>query len=132
MHIDSFLRLYTLHDSYWIGLHTDCGWENSAVAVIRFDPVWNSSVSLPTSIVADWPFLFLRFKCVSAIGLSGYCDIEGLQRGISSAVVEQLSDEEVVTVISDHYGAVVRLQHFPLIDALAMTPGELVLGLSAS
>jgi len=128
--IDAFLRKYTLHDSYWIGLHTNCGLEDSAVAVISFDPVWNSSVSAPTSLVANWPLLFIRFNCVTAIRMHGFRDIGGTQRGISDVSVDHLSDEEAVTTIVDHYGAHVSLQHFPLIDALAMSNDGNVLGLS--
>ena len=131
LHIASFLQLYTLHDSYWIGIHTNCGFDDSAIAVISFDPVWNSSVSAPTSIVADWPLLFLRLNCVNTIRLSGFRDIGGTQRGISDVSIEHVSDEEVVTTILDHYGASVSIQHFPLIDALAMSPNGSILGLSS-
>ncbi len=129
-HIDSFLERYTLHDSNWIGLFTDCGYDDTAIAVISFDPVWNSSVSHPTSVCADWPLLLLRFKCVSAICLSGYTNIEGIQRGISTVEVEHKSDEEVRTVICDHYGASVSLQHFPLVEALVFLADESVKELS--
>jgi hypothetical protein len=129
MHIDIFLRLYTLHDSYWIGMHANCAWGDTAIAVLRFDPVWNPSVSLPTSQVSNWPLLFLRFNCVNTIRLSGFSDNGGVQRGISGAAVEHISDEEAVTVISDHDGAIVSLQHFPLVDALVMSPNEEVVEL---
>jgi hypothetical protein len=129
LHIDAFLEKYTLHDSLWIGLFADCGFEDAVIAVVRFDPVWNSSVSAPTSVCADWPLLFLRFKSASVIRLSAFRDIGGIQRGISGVDVEHLSGEEVRTVISDHYGASVSVQHFPLIDALALSPDENVLGL---
>ena len=46
-HIRAFLEAYTLHDSDWVTLHVNCGWEDSVIAVIRFDPVWNQSVSTP-------------------------------------------------------------------------------------
>lgn len=104
LHIDNFLERYTLHDSYWIGLFTDCAYADTAIAVICFDPVWNSSVSKPTSVCAEWPLLFLRLKCVGAIHLSGFRDIENIQRGIAGVDVEHLSTEEVRTVINDHYG----------------------------
>jgi hypothetical protein len=132
MHIDTFLRLYTLHDSFWIGMYTDCAWGDTSIAVFRFDPVWNSSVSLPTSLVSNWPLLFLRFNCVNTIRLSGFGDNGGLQREISKVEVEHISDEEAVTMISDHYGAVVGLQHFPLIDVLVMSANEDVVELPAS
>lgn len=132
LHIGTFCRLYTLHDSIWIGLYTNCGFDDATIAVIRFDPVWNSSISRPTSLVADWPLLFLRFNCVSAIRFSGFVSNGGLQRGISGATFELVSDEEAVTMISDHHGASVSLQHFPLIDALAMSPNEGILALPGS
>jgi hypothetical protein len=129
-HIDTFLQRYTLHDSYWIGLHTNCGLDDAAVAAISFDPVWNPSVSTPTSLVANWPLLFIRFNCVNTIRMAGFRDIGGTQRGISSVSVDHLSDEEAVTTILDHYGASVSLQHFPLINALAMSNAGSVLELS--
>lgn len=131
MHIDTFLRLYTLHDSNWIGLQMGCAWGDAAIAVIRFDPVWNSSVSVPTSLVADWPLLFLRFNCVNTIRLSEFRDNGGVQRGISGATVENVSEEEAVTVISDHYGASISLQHFPLVDVLVISATEEVIQLRA-
>lgn len=131
LHIDAFLQRYTLHDSHWIALHTNCGLDDNAVAAMSFDPVWNPSVSTPTSHVADWPLLFIRFNCVNTIRLAGFRDIGGTQRGISSVTVDHLSDEESVTTILDHYGATVSLQHFPLINALAMSNDGIVLELSA-
>ena len=121
-HIDAFLQQYTLHDSYWIGLHVNCGSDDSAIATIRFDPVWNPSISQPTSLVADWPLLFIRFTCISSVQLSGFSDIGGIQRGISSVTVRPISEEEVVTTLHDHYGAAVTLQHFPLVEVLTMSP----------
>ena len=127
IHIETFLKRYTLHDSYWIGMQTGCAWGDAAIAVISFDPVWNSSVSAPTSLVSQWPLLFLRFNCVNTMRLSGFRDNGGVQRGISHADVECVSEEEAVTVISDHYGASVSLQHFPLVDLLVMSAkGELI------
>lgn len=125
-----FLKRFTLHDSMWIGLYTECAWQDTSVAVIQLDPVWNSSVSTPTSFVADWPLLFLRFSCISAIHLAGFSNIGGTQRGISGANAKFLSGEETMTEISDHYGGSVRLHHFPLIDALALSPEGLVLKLA--
>lgn len=129
-HIDAFLQKYTLHDSCWIGLHAYCGWEDAAVAIVSFDPVWNPSVSTPTSHVADWPLLFIRFNSVNTIRMVGFRDIGGTQRGISDVSVRHMSDEEAVTTILDHYGATVSFQHFPLINALAMSSDGVVIDLS--
>ncbi len=97
LHINEFLELYTLHDSDWIGLYADCAYDDTSIAVVSFDPVWNPSVSQPTSICSDWPVLFLRFKCVSSIYLSGYRNIHGTQRGISEVSLEHNSEEELTT-----------------------------------
>ncbi|MDR3764009.1 MAG: hypothetical protein P4M01_07935 [Acidobacteriota bacterium] len=121
-HVDAFLERYTLHDSMWIGLYTDCGQEDTAIAVIILDLVWNPSVSTPTSVCADWPLLLIRFKSVSAIQLSGFTNIGGTQRGISGVDVEHLSDEEAKTVFTYHYGALVSVRHFSLIEALFLSP----------
>jgi len=129
--IRAFLQRYSLHDSAWLGLHINCASNDSATALIRFDPVWNSSVSAPTSLLAEWPFLLLRFTCVSSIQLSGFADIRGaFDRAISSAAVEAISEEEVVTTLDDIYGGVVTLRHFPLVDALVLSPEGEVLRLS--
>jgi hypothetical protein len=129
--ISDFLRLYTLHDSHWIGLYTDCAWEDSSILAIRFDPFCNASVSTPTSVVADWPLLFLRFSCVTSIQLSGFSNNGRSQRGISYATAEHLSEEEAVTKIVDQSGGSVSLHHFPLIDALVLAENETVLKLSS-
>jgi hypothetical protein len=72
---------------------------------LRFDPVWNSWVSLPTSLVSNWPLLFLRFNSYTLFVFRDSATICGVQRGVSSNVeVEHISDEEAVTVMSDHYG----------------------------
>jgi len=129
LHMRDFLAAYTLHDSIWISLQLNCGWEDSAIAVIRFDPVWNQSVSPATSRCADWPLLFLRFARVSSIHMAGFSNIGGMQREIASASVELLSGDEAVTTILDLYGASIRVQHMPVIDALALSAREEVIQL---
>ena len=118
----AFLEHYTVHDPKWLGMHVDCGWRDTVVTAISFDPVWNRHIAQPTFWVADWPLLFLRFESVSSIQMSGFAGIGGMQRGISAATVESVSDEECVTTITDHFGASIRIQHFPLIHGLLFSP----------
>lgn len=129
LHIETFLRACTLHDSDWVGMHVDCGWKDSAISIMKFDPVWHPWVSTPTSIVADWPILFVRFNCVSLIRLSKFSAAGDIQRGISGVTMEHISDEEVITRIDDHYGASISLQHFPLVDLLLLSASEAVIDL---
>ena len=128
----AFLEHYTLHDSGWLGMHIDCGWHDTVVAAISFDPVWNRHIAQPTSLVADWPLLFLRFESVSSIQMSGFAEIGGIQRGISAVTVESVSDEECVTTITDHFGASIRIQHFSLIHGLLFSPAGDLLALPAT
>jgi hypothetical protein len=128
LHIETFLRAYTLHDSYWIGMHVNCGWEDSVISVFKFDPVWNASVCKPT-FVTDWPILFMRFKCASLIGLLNFRTVGDINRGISGATVERICDGEVTTRIDDHYGDSVSIQHFPLIEILILSVNETVIDL---
>ncbi len=86
----------------------------------------------PPLVVSSWPLLFLRFNYVNTIRLSGFSDNGGIQRGISNVEVEHLSDEEVVTEITDHYGAFVSMRHLPLIDALVISTNEDVVELPAT
>jgi hypothetical protein len=125
--INRLLDLCNLGGSSWIGLHTDCGYGDEATAMFRLDPFCNSSVSTPTSIVSDWPLLFIRFKCVSTIRLSGFRDVGGYSREVGNVRVENVSGEEAITEFTDDYGASLSLQHFPLVDALVLSPyGEVL------
>ena len=125
--IDAFLARYTLHDSNWVALQVDCAYEDAAVAAIAFDPIWNQAVAPASARCADWPILFLRFSCVSSMKTSGFADIGGVQRGISSVRVARNSEEQVCTEIIDHYGASVRIEHWPLVSVLVLaTDGEIV------
>lgn len=58
-----FLSRYTLHDSYWIGLHLQSKAE--AVALIRWDTYWtDGGVPYAREAVAGWPVLLVRFERV--------------------------------------------------------------------
>lgn len=59
----AFLSEYTLHDSYWIGLHLRPGLEG--MAVVRWDTHWSGGrIVYPGSAVADWLVLLIRFERV--------------------------------------------------------------------
>ena len=126
--MEECLRRFTLHDSHWLSLNINSGWGDSAVAVILLDSVWNPAVSNVPIQGANEPLLFIRFESVSSIRLSGFHQVGNVQRGISEVTVTVLSEEEVSTTISDHYGATILLQHFSLINILVMSSnGELLI-----
>ncbi len=60
MSFQEFDRKYTLHDSYWLGIFFDVAYEKAATLAIQWDAVWLSdAVKERTSVVADWPYLFI-------------------------------------------------------------------------
>jgi hypothetical protein len=64
--VETFLRQYTLHDSYWIGLWVTPGL--GADAVIRWDAYWSEGrIPHPGPIVAEWPVLVIRLRRLYAI-----------------------------------------------------------------
>jgi hypothetical protein len=78
-----------------------------AQGLLRFDPVWDSSVTYPRHwfpIAVALSSIQLR-NCANIIRLPDSATIGGVQRGISNLEVEHISDEEAVTVMSDHHGA---------------------------
>jgi hypothetical protein len=102
--VQKFLKKYTLHDSIWITLTQDIAYENAAILVIRWDAVWlPDEIYQSTSIVKDWPILFVKVENVHQISFLGYKDVGNIARGIASAEIEEI-DGKQVWVINDHYG----------------------------
>jgi len=56
-----FLSQYSLHDSYWIGIHVQPNFET--IAVLRWDTFWTEGrVPFPGSTVEEWPVLLIQFE----------------------------------------------------------------------
>ena len=119
--IAGFLAKYTLHDSHWLGLHLDTSWDGDATAIIAFDPIWNQIDGGRTPLTSKWPILLIRFPAISAINLSEYKDIGGVQRGIAGVESEKAGNKETKTIISDHYGGQVIVIHQDPVKVLCFT-----------
>ena len=121
--LSDFLAAYTLHDSEWINFSLDPIYDGGAVAVIRWDTIWTDGrVAFPGSFVADWPLLFLRFHRVHRASQDGYESGSPVPtRGIGSAECRPAGDvSRVITVIADHYGAQLEIEHAPEVDVLCL------------
>ncbi len=104
-----FSDRYTLHDSYWIGLFYDVAYENDVVLAIVWDAVWlPDELAESTSLVDDWPLLFIKVENASQISTTGYDAIESTQRGIGTAEIEKIGSKHLL-IISDHYGGNVEI-----------------------
>ena len=104
-----FSEKYTLHDSVWVGLFYDVAYENNVILTIIWDAVWlPDEIAQSTSVVAEWPLLFIKIGDVLRVSTSGYKDIGGLQRGIGAAGIEQVDGTKLL-VISDLYNSTVEI-----------------------
>lgn len=125
--VDDFLSTFTLHDSIWIGLHLDAGWDGNVTAILSLDPVWNKIEVLNPSQCAGWPILLILFPTVQSVKLDNYNDIGGLQRGISHVNSKVVNADKVETVIHDQYGGKIIMNHENPIKILCFTAeGELI------
>lgn len=99
-----FSEKYTLHDSVWVGVFYDVAYEDSAVLAFVWDAVWlPDELARSTSVVADWPLLFIKVGGASQVSAGGYKDVGGIQRGVAGAEVETV-DGQSLLLVTDHYG----------------------------
>lgn len=104
-----FSEKYTLHDSVWVGVFYDVAYDDSAVLAIIWDAVWlPDELAQSTSVVGEWPLLFIKVGGASRVSTSGYKDIGGLQRGIAAAEIKEAGGTDIL-VITDHYGGSVEV-----------------------
>ena len=99
-----FNKKYTLHDSYWIGIFLNVAYDQTATLVIQWDAVWlPDEVAKSTSIVNDWPYLFIQLKKIEQFSTSNYGDIGGLPRSISDCEFEEIDGKKFLA-IDDVFG----------------------------
>lgn len=68
---DEFEKTYTLHDSSWIGLFAGINLDSNVTLSIIWDPFWMpDEVHRSTSIVKEWPLLFIKIRDVQEIDIS--------------------------------------------------------------
>jgi hypothetical protein len=124
-----FSGKYTLHDSYWIGLFYDVAYEDNAILAIVWDAVWlPDDIALSTTVVSQWPLLFIKVGKVLQVSTSGYKDVGGISRGIARAEVVEV-DEKHLLIISDHYGGSVEISFSGKLQFLCLDRGRKVLAI---
>jgi hypothetical protein len=116
-----FFENYTLHDSFWIGLHLPLDQKSAAVALIRFDALWTDGrVHHPGSLVAEWPILLIRFSNVSVVRLAEFGKTHGFLRTIGVAVTEATSSGQHLTRFDDVVSGRVEVEHAPRVTILCL------------
>jgi hypothetical protein len=104
-----FNKKYTLHDSGWIGIFFNVAYEQTATLAIRWDNVWlPDEIAKSTSIVSDWPYLFIQLKNIEQFSTSNYDDIGSLPRSISDWEFEEIDGKKFLA-IDDVFGGQINI-----------------------
>jgi hypothetical protein len=104
-----FNKKYTLHDSGWIGIFFNVAYEQTATLAIRWDAVWlPDEIAKSTSIVSDWPYLFIQLKNIEQFSTSNYDDIGSLPRSIYGCEFEEINENKFLA-IDDVFGGQISI-----------------------
>ena len=124
-----FNQKYTLHDSGWIGIFFDVAYDRTATLAIQWDAVWlPDEVAKNTSIVKDWPYLFIQLKKIGEFSTSNYCDLGGLPRSISGCEFEEMDGKKFLA-IDDVFGGQINIIYQGEETFLAMEKDKRILSI---
>ena len=109
MSFSEFNQQYTLHDSHWIGAFFNVAYEQNVTLAIRWDAVWlPDGIKNSTSVVDDWPYLFIQLSEVEQLGPSCYHNVMGACRPISGCEIEEVDGKKFLS-IDDVYGGQINI-----------------------
>ncbi len=120
--LESFLKKYTLHDSFWIGIFHHVAFDQSVTIAFQWDSVWlPDEVKEGTPLIDDWPYLFIKFKDVKEINSDNYEYLDGINRAIGGCEILEL-DGNFHLAIDDVYGGQVNIVFSGSHSILALNP----------
>jgi hypothetical protein len=129
MSFTEFSQKYTLHDSGWIGIFFDVAYEQTATLAIQWDAVWlPDEIAKSTSIVSDWPYLFIKLKNIEQFSTSNYDDIGSLPRSIFGCELEEI-DRKKFLAIDDVFGGQINIIYQGEETFLAMEKDKRILSI---
>jgi hypothetical protein len=109
MNFKEFNEKYTLHDSGWIGIFFNIAYERTATLAIQWDAVWlPNEIKQSTSVVADWPYLFIQLSGIEQVSTNNYIDIMGSPRTIAVCEFEEIEGKKFLA-IDDVYGGQINI-----------------------
>ncbi|MEH1792410.1 hypothetical protein [Nostoc sp.] len=107
MSFGDFNEQYTLHDSYWIGIFYNIGYEQAITLAIDWDSVW-----LPDEIKKSIPdgelYIFIRLTGVEQISTANYIDIGNISRIIVGCEFEKIEGKKFLA-IDDVFGGQINI-----------------------
>jgi hypothetical protein len=129
MSFTEFNKKYTLHDSGWIGIFFDVAYDQTATLAIRWDAVWlPDEIARSTSIVSDWPYLFIQLTNIEQFSTSNYDDIGNLPRSISGCEFEEVDGKKILA-IDDVFGGQINIIYQGEETFLAMEKDKRILSI---
>jgi hypothetical protein len=124
-----FNKKYTLHDSGWIGIFFNVAYEQTATLAIRWDAVWlPDEIAKSTSIVSDWPYLFIQLRNIEQFSSSNYDNIGSLPRSISGCEFEEIDGKKFLA-INDVFGGQINIIYRGEETFLAMEKDKRILSI---
>lgn len=109
LELPEFLKRFTLHDSYYIGLFYNLAYSDSCLLAFQWDPVWLPDGLAPaTGLVEDWPFLFIHLHKVQQCRTFDYEDYVDINRAIETADFKETNGEKQL-FIGDAFGGKLQL-----------------------
>ena len=107
---EDFLLTYTLHDSSWVGVFSNCRLDDAVTLCIVWDRVWlPEELKRELSGIPHWPFLFVRIEGVTRLSFKSYDDIGLVGRTIADCEVSSVEHGRLVTV-ADIFGGRVEFE----------------------
>ncbi|MBC6433161.1 hypothetical protein FM036_21570 [Nostoc sp. HG1] len=107
MSFGDFNEQYTLHDSSWIGIFYNIGYEQAITLAIDWDSVW-----LPDEIKKSIPlgelYIFIQLTGVEQISTANYIDIGNISRIIGSCEFEEINGKKFLA-IDDVFGGQINI-----------------------
>ena len=120
--LDAFNEKYTLHDSYWVGIFHHVAFNQSITLAFQWDSVWlPNDIKEGTSLVADWPYLFIQLEKVQEINTSNFGGLEEISRAIGELKLLEINGTFYLA-IDDVYGGQVDIVFTGHHKVLALNP----------
>ncbi|MEH1776221.1 MAG: hypothetical protein V7K64_18565 [Nostoc sp.] len=107
MSFGDFNEQYTLHNSYWIGIFYNIGYEQAITLAIDWDSVWLPD-EIKKSITVGEPYLFIRLTGVEQISTANYIDIGNISRIIVGCEFEKIEGKKFLA-IDDVFGGQINI-----------------------
>jgi len=108
--VSSFSKKYTLHDSCWVGMFFDVGFEASATMAFQWDSFWlPEQLQKQTPTVDDWPYLFIRINNIEQITTKNFGTETDICRAIVGLEFEEI-EKKYFLAIDDVFGGQITIE----------------------